>query len=313
MPPRKRKTKLRPKLPSRVRKKRPAKKGARARQHRPELWGLAAVALGVFLGSVLYAGWNGGYVGRWLADGLDAVIGAAAYAMPVALVVLGLLTVAKSALVDVRPFRVGLAVVAFGLMTTLGRDHGGYVGRLLGDAFGVAIGTTGSTILGSLLLLVGALLLSGASLGAILRRSGHTARRVAVRARERRPVRASEPAPHHASRRPPVDGEEAYPDVVGDEHRAVPMPALLAPSPLVQAEPSPLLAEPAPLHEDPPTLFDEVTAEHAQYRLPDAGVLHVSPERPDTAGETSARVAELLVQTLAHFGVEANVIGQISG
>ncbi|HET7568524.1 MAG TPA: DNA translocase FtsK 4TM domain-containing protein [Gaiellaceae bacterium] len=320
MPPRKRKTKLRPKLPSRVRKKRPAK--TRSRQQHPELWGLAAIALGVFLGSVLYAGWNGGYVGRWLADGLDAVIGAAAYTMPVALVVLGILTVAKSALVDVRPFRTGLAVVAFGLMTTLGRDQGGYFGSLLGGAFGVAIGATGSTILGVLLLLVGSLLLSGASLGAILRRSGRTARHVAERARERRPRPAADegwleideplpaPIPLASRRKPPVDGEEAYPDVVGDEHPAAPV---LAPSPLVHAEPAPLIAQQEPLVQDPPTLFDELTAEHAEYRLPDAGVLHVSPEKAGSSAETSARVAELLVQTLAHFGVDANVIGQISG
>ena len=69
--------------------------------------------------------------------------------------------VARSALVDVRPFRTGLIVGAFGLMLTLGRDQGGYLGQMLGGAVGVAIGATGSTILGSLLLVVGALLLSG--------------------------------------------------------------------------------------------------------------------------------------------------------
>jgi S-DNA-T family DNA segregation ATPase FtsK/SpoIIIE len=42
-------------------------------------------------------------------------------------------------------------------------------------------------------------------------------------------------------------------------------------------------------------------------------VLRTSPEKADSSGETAARVADLLVQTLAHFGIEANVIGQISG
>ena len=59
-----------------------------------------------------------------------------------------------------------------GLMITLGKDQGGYLGQLLGGAVGVAIGATGSLLLGVLLMLVGSLLLSGASLGAILRRSG---------------------------------------------------------------------------------------------------------------------------------------------
>jgi DNA segregation ATPase FtsK/SpoIIIE, S-DNA-T family len=309
MPPRKRKRKLRPKLPARVRKKRATRSSGRPH---PELWGLGLIALGVFLGSVLYLGWNGGYVGRWLADGLHALIGAAAYGMPVALVVIGALMVARSELVDVRPFRTGVVVLAFGVIIALGRDQGGYFGQLLGGAVGVAIGATGSTILGILLLLVGSLLLSGASLGAILRHSGRTARHVATRARERRgdreePVSLSETTPAPASRaaRPPVDAAAAYPDVVGDEPASEPVLAL-APSPLLHAEPSPLI-------EEQPALFDEVTREHAEYRLPDAGVLRPSPEKNAAGEEASARVAELLVQTLAHFGVDATVIGQISG
>ena len=42
----------------------------------PELWGLGFVALGAFLASVVYFGWNGGYVGGALADGFHALIGA---------------------------------------------------------------------------------------------------------------------------------------------------------------------------------------------------------------------------------------------
>jgi S-DNA-T family DNA segregation ATPase FtsK/SpoIIIE len=85
-----------------------------------------------------------------------------------------------------------------------------------------------------------------------------------------------------------------------------PQPVALAPSPLFSVEPGPLVA-------DPPTLFDDVTVEHPEYRLPDSAVLRHSPPKEAAAGETSARVADLLVQTLAHFGVDANVIGQISG
>src|SRR5438309_3006518 len=182
MPRQKRKSKLRPKTPSRVKKKRPTRQRPRSLHH-PELWGLGLVALGLFFGSMIYVGWNGGYVGRALADGLDALIGAASWVVPVAFVVLGALMVARSALVDVRPFRVGLIVVTFGLMLTLGRGQGGYLGQMLGGAVGVAIGATGSTILGTLLLVVGALLLSGASLGAILRGSHHQVRGAAARAR----------------------------------------------------------------------------------------------------------------------------------
>src|SRR5437763_342341 len=113
MPRRKRKSKLRPKLPSRVKKTR-TKRGAGARKQHPELWGLGAVALGLFLGAVLYLGWDGGKVGGWLGEGLDRVVGDARYAVPVALVALGALVVTRSELVEVRPFRTGLGVLRCG-------------------------------------------------------------------------------------------------------------------------------------------------------------------------------------------------------
>jgi S-DNA-T family DNA segregation ATPase FtsK/SpoIIIE len=302
MPRQKRKSKLRPKTPSRVKKRRPAKQRPRSLQH-PELWGLGLVALGLFLGSVIYVGWNGGYVGKALADGLDALIGGASWVVPVAFVVLGSLMVARSALVDVRPFRAGLIVGAFGLMLTLGRDQGGYLGQMLGGAVGVAIGATGSTILGTLLLVVGALLLSGASLGAILRRSHHQVRRAAAHARRPRAVAETwedEPvaAPLARPKKPPVDAEAAYPDVVE--------PVPFAPSPMLTMDHAPLVAQQE-------QLFDDITREHPEYKLPDRDVLRVSPEKADVSGETAARVADLLVQTLSHFGIDANVIGQISG
>jgi DNA segregation ATPase FtsK/SpoIIIE, S-DNA-T family len=308
--PRKRKSKLRPKLPSRVKKTR-TKRGARAQGRHPELWGLGSIALGLFLGAVLYLGWNGGYVGAWLGEGLDRLLGDAKYVLPVALVVLGALVVTRSALVDVRPFRTGMAVLGCGLMIALGQGQGGYLGRLLGGAVGIALGATGTVLLGVLLMLVGSLLLTGASLGAILRRSGRGIHHAARKARSRRtrpepaeePDGWPEPQPRRPMLAPPVDAVSAFPDVVGET----------VTTPYLGAQPAPLQTEPPALLEDPPTLFDEVTSEHAEYTLPDAGVLRVSPEQGDDSGETAARVAELLVQTLAHFGVEATVIGQISG
>src|SRR3954449_1878341 len=222
--PRKRKKKLRPRLPSRVKKTR-TKRSARARTQHPELWGLGAVALGLYLGAVLYFGWNGGYVGGWLGEGLDRLVGDAKYVVPVALAVLGALVVTRSALVEVRPFRTGMAVLGCGLMLSLGKDQGGYLGQLLGGAVGIAIGATGSLLLGVLLMLVGSLLLTGASLGAMLRRSGRGLHHAARKARSRSRgggshrdetvtmPRTMKPAPALA---PPVDAVSAFPDVVGE-------------------------------------------------------------------------------------------------
>ena len=106
---RKKKRPLRPRTPSRV-KKRTTKKKARARaaHEHPELIGLGLVAIGLFLASLLYLGWEGGVAGEKIESGLRDVIGSAAYAAPLALVVVGGLMLFRSALLDVKPFRTGL-------------------------------------------------------------------------------------------------------------------------------------------------------------------------------------------------------------
>src|SRR5207244_10738563 len=45
----------------------------------------------------------------------------------------------------------------------------------------------------------------------------------------------------------------------------------------------------------------------------DPAVLNKAPAASAHNGDNAARVAELLVQTLAHFGVDATMVGQISG
>ena len=286
-------------MPSRV-KKRTQKRKQKNQQHL-ELTGLGLVALGIFLVSVLYLGWSGGMVGGWIADGFTSAIGAAAYVAPVALLTIGGLMVARSALVDVRPFRTGLIVTAFGLMTALGSAHGGVLGDGLGTIFGTLLGTTGTTIVGVLALVVGALLLSGASAGALVRRSGHAVRRAHTRARQARPVLEDGPAPAPVIQlrapEPPVDAVHDFPDVVGEN------------------QPSPLLIEPELDHgPDQPSLFDvgEV-AQHEEYTLPDRNVLRASPRASEVSGDVAERTAAALVQTLSHFGVEATISGQIAG
>ena len=91
------------------------------------------------------------------------MIGSAAYAAPLALVVVGGLMLFRSALLDVKPFRTGLVVMTIGLMVTLGGEHGGAVGSALGGGVAKLLGGTGSVLLGLTALLAGGLLLSGAS------------------------------------------------------------------------------------------------------------------------------------------------------
>ena len=89
----------------------------------------------------------------------------------------------RSKIVDLKPFRTGLAVGAFGLMLALGRDEGGAIGGALGGGLAHVIGDTGALIVGVALFIAGTLLFTGASAGAVLRRSGTAIRSAGSAAR----------------------------------------------------------------------------------------------------------------------------------
>ena len=302
---RRKKRALRPRMPARTKRKRTQKQ--RGRQH-PELIGLGIVAFGLFMATVLYAGWNGGYVGGWIADVYKVLVGSLAFALPVLFVVVGGLMIARSTLLDLRPFRTGLFVLALGLLFVLGRAHGGYAGRGLESLFSKLIGNAGVTLLGATTIAVGVLLLSGASIGALLRGSSAAVRRVGSAARRRiewpassEPVAAvavAAPASPPLRAVAPVDVARDYPDVVGTSR--------------LETGPPPLLVDPD--EGEQATLFEAgPSSDGREYTLPDRSVLARSDPAAAVSEESGALVAEQLVQTLAHFGVDANVIGQISG
>ena len=192
----KRRTKrtLRPRTPSRVkRRKRAAKQRS---HHHPELIGLGLTAVGLFLATLVYLGWEGGRVGAAMTDGLWALFGDASYLLPTGLVIVGTLMLGRSAIVELRPFRTGLLVSALGLMLVLG-GHGGYVGSALEEGVGTLVGHTGMLIAGITALTAGVLLLSGASVGALVRGSGPAVRRAQTAARRtfERKQRTTEPLP----------------------------------------------------------------------------------------------------------------------
>ena len=74
---RRKKRTLRPRVPSRVkRRKRAAKERS---HHHPELIGLGLAAVGLFLSTLVYLGWEGGTAGGGIVDGLWALVGDAGY------------------------------------------------------------------------------------------------------------------------------------------------------------------------------------------------------------------------------------------
>jgi len=301
----KRRTKrtLRPRTPSRVkRRKRPPRQRS---HHHPELIGLGLAAVGLFLATLVYLGWEGGRAGESIVDGIWALVGDAGYLLPVGLVVVGGLMLGRSQLVQVHPFRWGLGSVSLGVFLLLA-DSGGYVGTALDEIVATLVGRTGALIAGAALSLAGVLLLSGASVGALIRDSGPAVRRARTAARrtfDRTPRVDDEPLPPpiplRRSTEPPVDGVSDFPDVVG------------------QAEPPALLQ----LHEDEePTeeskqqvLFEPPNPAKADYVLPEPSVLHRSPASQKGKAASTDQAAEALVRALSDFGIEARVIGEITG
>ncbi|HJS48971.1 MAG TPA: DNA translocase FtsK 4TM domain-containing protein, partial [Gaiellaceae bacterium] len=302
---RRKKRPLRPRVPSRVKKR--TRRRSRS-QHENELLGLALVALGLVFSAILYLGLDGGAVGSWLAHALEDVMGDAAYVLPAVLLALGGLLLARSELLDVRPFRLGVGVGFLGLATLLGKDSGGWIGMAIGGTLAALIGETGAAIVGGALLLAGLLLVTGASTGAILRRTGHVVKRAGTEARRAFDWVSSEsqtgedvvlpPEPVAVPSRRVLDGAEAYPDIVGGAPSG-------APPPLVPEEPELEFASVE-------SVF-ETSQEHTEYRLPDRSLLRASPATAASNGDSGARIADLLVRTLSEFGVEATVTGQISG
>lgn len=298
---RRKKRTLKPRVPSRVKRR---KRGAKPRSHHhPELIGLALAALGLFLSTLVYLGWEGGRAGSWIVDGLWAVVGDAGYLLPAALVVVGSLMLGRSKIVEVHPFRWGLGSLALGLFLLLA-DSGGYIGTGLEEVIGTLIGRTGTLIAGAALSLAGVLLLSGASVGALVQRSGGAVKRAhsAARARvERQRAYEEEPMPPPIPLRPresPVDAVSDFPDVVG------------------QTEPPPLVPVPEGFPgetTEQQILFEPPNPARSDYVLPEASLLKRAPARPAGKTDTTGKVAESLIRALADFGVDARVVGEITG
>ena len=74
-----------------------------------DLIGLALVALAVFLAFLVYLGWEGGEAGGGLVDGLQRLVGAVHYVVPVGLLAAGAVLVLRPVLPAVRPFRAAAA------------------------------------------------------------------------------------------------------------------------------------------------------------------------------------------------------------
>ena len=185
----------------------------------------------------------------------------------------------------------------------------------------------GVTILAVFAILGGCLLVTGASAGAMLRRSAHAGRHVArhtARAalHTASAVKAAAPA-FPAPTRPPVDGEAEFADALSppDPDESSPeLPPLLLDQLQGEEVTDPVDVPPFPLAEPADSsvessqerLFDGPEPP-GEYRLPDRALLRRSRPQSGQPAKAAERVAETLVETLRHFGVEATMSGQVAG
>ncbi len=167
-------------------------------QNQRDVLGLGLVAVGVFMGFVLYGHWNGGRVGHGLAVALGWCVGEARSLAPVALIVGGGALLLAQMIPTRRPLRTGglclfaavtlaLAAGTLGLSSgtpahgpvsaqwhsTFLQTHGGIVGQALYWSAHRLVQSVGVGILVVFLALVGVVLLTGASLAAVMRATGN--------------------------------------------------------------------------------------------------------------------------------------------
>jgi S-DNA-T family DNA segregation ATPase FtsK/SpoIIIE len=167
-----------------------------------DLLGLGLIALGVFMGFVLYGGWDGGRAGHGLAVAVGWLLGRTRALVPLALCWGGATLVLGGVLPDLRPLRGGLVCVFASLTLALAagtfgvssgavhgqshwtpaflQAHGGVVGEALYEVAHRLVQDVGVGILVVFLLLGGVVMLTGASLGGVLAACAQGLSRVAA-------------------------------------------------------------------------------------------------------------------------------------
>jgi len=353
-------------------------------RHGRELAAIACVALAIFLAFVLYLGWDGGTLGRWLGSAFLWLFGLLAYATPLLLCFAAYALASGEERRPRRSLTAGLCLLVAGLLLaaaadTFGLFGGSRAGRLFADAYmeahGGAAGETlwallhpfvggiGTDVLVVSLLAGGLLLATGSSLGLWARRSregvaqaGRVAKAQTQNLGERRreaATRVQRPSEDATVRLDPaslrtivtpaagacavgdpevvpepqpqtprlIDGVHDVPEIFG-----VPGQTSYAPGPAgtsaeteaVDAEADAARGEQMSLaeaalegSEDAASAF--ALPERRTWATPAAHLLQRVETGRGEEPQTIASVSQRLVETLGHFGIQAHVIGTMSG
>ena len=154
-------------------------------RHRRELAAIACLAVAVFLAFVLYLGWDGGSLGRWLGDAARWLVGVLAFALPLLLGFLAYLLVVREENRPRRGMTWGVAFIVAGVALAAAADafgvfggerpdalfrdaymsgHGGVLGEAQWAVLSPFIGRVGVDVLVVALVVAGILLVTGSSL-----------------------------------------------------------------------------------------------------------------------------------------------------
>jgi DNA segregation ATPase FtsK/SpoIIIE, S-DNA-T family len=360
-------------------------------QRRLDLAGLSCIGLAVYLGYVIYLGWNGGTVGDGSETALSYAVGAGAVIVPVALGLAGVALILRPFLPSPRSVAVGVVAIASGLLLALAAqtaglgpdgvrnglfdpgffpDHGGGVGETLYWATTTLFQRLGAHIIAVVLVVSGLLLISGRSVSDMVRaarRGAERAKRGTVgfatavkesRIRTDPDLIATSPAstePVFGPPEPIEGGDDDYQvlvqggneqktapvanfdeavrvadepdtseleDLEGNEEETIRVAKPDAPEPGVpgsEAEDTPVDGEadkkPAvdltPMGEKRGGVTE---SEEIDYRLPDPGQVleRGAPDKgPDKKDHEAT--ARTLLEALGHFGVEARIVGTVTG
>jgi S-DNA-T family DNA segregation ATPase FtsK/SpoIIIE len=175
--------------------------------------GLGCLALAVYLGYIVYLGWDGGAVGNGAEDALAHAVGGASFLVPIAAGLAGLGLLLRPVLPAPGAMAAGLIALAAGLLLALAAqtaglgpstpvrkelfdpayfsEHGGALGEVLYWATTTLFQRVGAHIIAVLLIVAGALLATGRSAsdlaggaGRVLARARHSVGEFATAARE---------------------------------------------------------------------------------------------------------------------------------
>ena len=379
----------------------------RTAMQRREIIGLALLALGAFLALTLFIGVSVGPVGEGLETAVRMLVGRGVALAPLALVALGIALIFDHEILHRSPFRVGMGVlVAAGTLalaagslglggrtragwfdSTVMQGRGGLVGEIQYFVTAHAVGDVGTAILAVLGIVAGVILVTGASLSLVLRRSGkgaavagravgRGARRVTLGAvqggqrigeqvrqrREERTVAApalravDSPSAGSGARgrigeahAEPLDGADQSPDIFSVATSLPPSPALgtsdgepehdaftptqrpaaastsagEASAPSAPGSPAgPASARtssdratvtPRPSPPRPAPGVSGSKSPGSSYRAPPLKLLARSEGETTQPASVIKETSQRLVETLGHFGVQAEVTDAVSG